>query len=227
MISIVLILRCGIPDDRCGSGASHVLKRTRLFILGICFCACLSPALALDQPLPPLNLTIKDLTPKFLAFYDEAKKENALPDRRWEIWKKDYDFAAIPPTPEGQQIARKLLDDAWSRYPAVIDRIRAGASGMTPDPNRTVRSIAELLRPEKPVNITLIVYVGGFENNAFTAAQDGKINVAVPIESDADWRALYMTHELTHGVHISMGSFSGGWIRSSGTTVLTEVWRCA
>jgi uncharacterized protein YjaZ len=31
-----------------------------------------------------------------------------------------------------------------------------------------------------------------------------------------------MTHELTHAVHISMGSFSGGWIRTIGTTVLTE-----
>jgi hypothetical protein len=29
-------------------------------------------------------------------------------------------------------------------------------------------------------------------------------------------------HEMTHAVHIGMGSFSGGWIRSVGTTVLTE-----
>ena len=191
-------------------------------LVAVCIGACSACVAAAEAPLPPLNLAIKDITPKFLAFYDQARKQNVSPDRRWEIWKKDYDFAAIPPTPEGQQIARKLLDDAWPRYPAVLDRIRAGASGMTPDPNRTVRSIAELLRPQKPVNITLIVYVGGFENNAFTAAQNGKINVAVPIESDPDWRALHMTHELTHGVHISMGSFSGGWIRSIGTTVLTE-----
>jgi hypothetical protein len=126
------------------------------------------------------------------------------------------------PLLEGQKIARKLLDDAWPRYPAVLDRIKAGASGITPDPNPTVRSVAELLEADKPVNITLIVYVGGFEGNAFTAAHNGKINVAVPIEDDIDSRALRMTHELTHGVHISMGSFSGGWIRTIGTTVLTE-----
>jgi hypothetical protein len=179
-------------------------------------------AVASGQTLPPINLTIKDLTPKFLSFYDQATKENASPDRRWQIWKKDYDFAAVPPTPEGQEIARKLLDQAWPRFPAALDRIRAGASGITPDPHETVRSIAGLLHPEKPVNITLIVYVGDFEGNAFTAAQNGKINVAVPIEDDVGSRAVRMTHELTHGVHISMGSFSGGWIRTIGTTVLTE-----
>ncbi len=82
--------------------------------------------------------------------------------------------------------------------------------------------IADLLRPDRPVNVTLLVYVGGLEGNAFTAAQDGKITVALAIEDDSDSRALRMTHELTHGIHISMGSFSGGWIRTIGTTVLTE-----
>ena len=172
--------------------------------------------------LPPLNLTIKDLTPKFLTFYNEATKEKASPDKRWELWKKDYDFAAVPPTPEGEEIAKKLLNDAWPRYPAVLDRIREGAAGLTPDPHATIRSIAELLRPERPVNVTLLVYVGGFEENAFTAAQGGKIMTAIPIEGDPNRRVILMTHELTHAVHISMGSFSGGWIRTIGTTVLTE-----
>jgi hypothetical protein len=173
-------------------------------------------------PLPALNLTIKDLTPKFLKFYDEARKENASPERRWELWKKDYDFAAVPPTPEGDEIAKKLLNEAWPRYPSVLDRIRKGAAGLTPDPHATIHSVAELLRPEKPVNVTLLVYVGGFEENAFTAAQNGKIMTAIPIEGDPNGRTMRMTHELTHAVHISMGSFSGGWIRTVGTTVLTE-----
>ena len=173
-------------------------------------------------PLPALNLTIKDLTPKFLQFYDEATNENASGERRWELWKKDYDFAAVPPTPDGEQMARKILDDAWPKYPGVLDRIRGGAASITPDPHMTLRRIAELLRPGKPVNITLLVYVGGLEGNAFTAAQGGKITTALPIEDDLATRALRMTHELTHAVHISMGSFSGGWIRSIGTTALTE-----
>ncbi len=182
----------------------------------------LVPGAVSSADLPDINLTIKDLTPRFLKFYDEAVKENASPDRRWELWKRDYDFAAVPPTAEGEQMARKILEDAWPKYPAVLDRIRGGAASLTPDPHETARKIADLLRPERPVNITLLVYVGGLEGNAFTAAQGGKITVALPIEDDTDSRALRMTHELTHGIHISMGSFSGGWIRTIGTTVLTE-----
>jgi hypothetical protein len=183
---------------------------------------CITTTEGAPEALPPLNLTVKDLTPKFLKFYDEATKENASPAKRWELWKKDYDFAAVPPTPQGEEIAKKLLNDAWPRYPGVLGRIRKGAARLTPDPHATIRSVAELLRPEKAVNVTLLVYVGGFEENAFTAAQEGKITTAVPIEDDPGGRAIRMTHELTHAVHISMGSFSGGWIRTIGTTVLTE-----
>jgi hypothetical protein len=194
----------------------------RLIAVGVSMLAAVSLAAQQPETLPALNLTIKDLTPKFLKFYDEAVKEHASPERRWELWKKEYDFAAVPPTPEGEKMARGILDDAWPKYPAVLDRIRAGASGITPEPHNTLRGIAELLRPEKPVNVTLLVYVGGLDGNAFTAAQNGKITTALPIEDDLATRALRMTHELTHAVHISMGSFSGGWIRTIGTTVLTE-----
>ena len=34
---------------------------------------------------PALNLTVKDLTPKFMTFFDEARRENASPERRWEL----------------------------------------------------------------------------------------------------------------------------------------------
>ncbi|KAF5407127.1 MAG: hypothetical protein Udaeo2_27880 [Candidatus Udaeobacter sp.] len=202
---------------------SSFVNRSFLLIVIVGFVVVSSStAQSSPPPLPPLNLTIKDLTPKFLQFYDEATKENASAERRWELWKKDYDFAAVPPTPEGEQMARKILDDAWPKYPGVLDRIRGGATSITPDPHVTLGKIAELLRPQRPVNITLLVYVGGLEGNAFTAAQDGKITTALPIEDDLATRALRMTHELTHAVHISMGSFSGGWIRTIGTTVLTE-----
>jgi hypothetical protein len=56
--------------------------------------------------LPPINLTIKDLAPKFLTFYDEATKAKASPARRWELWKKDYDFAAVPPTRKAKKSRR-------------------------------------------------------------------------------------------------------------------------
>jgi hypothetical protein len=171
---------------------------------------------------PAIELSVVDLTPKFLRFYDEAMRDHASPDARWLLWKRDYDFAAVPPTPAGQAMTRRMLDDAWPRYPAALDQIRAGAAGLTPDPYTTANAIAALLHPAAPVKLTLAVYVGAFEENAFTAAQGGTIMVAVPIEAASDHRTLRMTHEMTHAIHIGMGSFSGGWIRTVGTTVLTE-----
>ena len=206
---------------------------TRLLFATLCSLGCPvawaqgpAPSRASAVNLPPIVVTVKDLTPKFLEFYDEAVKENASPDRRWALWKEKYDFAAVPPTPEGDKIARSLLADAWPRYPGVMDRIRAGAADLTPGPEATVRSVAALLRPETPVHVRLLVFVGDLENNAFTAAQNGNITTAIPVEMDPGSRALIMTHELTHAVHISMGSFAGGWIRSVGTTVLTEGLAC-
>jgi hypothetical protein len=169
-----------------------------------------------------ITLTVTDLTPKFLAFYDAVEREQAGPERRWELWKELYDFAAVPPTEEGQAMARALLDKAWLRYPSLLAQIRAGAAAMSPKPEGTVRAIAELLRPQKPATVRLLIFVGGFEENAFTAAQNAGITVALPVEMSPEQRALVMTHELTHAVHIAMGSFSGGWQRSIGTTVLTE-----
>jgi hypothetical protein len=171
---------------------------------------------------PAINITVTDLTPKFLKFHDEATREQATPDQRWDLWKRDYNFAAVPPTPDGQAMARQLLDRAWPRYPAALGQIRAGAAGMTPDPKTTADMIAGLLKPATPIDISLVVYVGGFEENAFTAAMGNSIMVAVPIEATPDHRKLRMTHEMTHAIQIGMGSFSGGWIRTVGTTILTE-----
>ena len=178
--------------------------------------------LATTETAPEVQLTVKDLTPKFLLFYDDAMRQQTDADQRWLLWKKDYNFAAVPPTPAGQVMARHLLDAAWPRYPSVLERIRAGAAGMDPDPQTSLRAVAALLKPERPVKLTLAVYVGGFEENAFTSAVGGNILVAVPIEVTPQRRELSMVHEMTHGVQISMGSFSGGWIRTVGTTVLTE-----
>lgn len=189
------------------------------------FLAALGPlaAFAAACPAPSaIALTVNDLTPKFLAFHDAAQKERATPERRWQLFKQHYDFAAVPPTDEGQEMARKLLDEAWPRYGPVVARLRSGAGALEPAPADMVRSIAALLCPQRPGAVRLTTFVGGFEENAFTAAHAGRITVALPLEIDAGRRALLMAHELTHAVHIAMGSFAGGWVRSIGTTVLTE-----
>ena len=173
-------------------------------------------------PAPQVSITVKDLTPKFLAFYEAAQKQ-ADPDKRFALWKQMYGFAAVPPGPQGDAMARELLDHAWSGYPAVMDRIKAGLAGFDPPPETTLKRVADVLEPDGPVNITLLLYVGGLEKNAFTATgKEGVPTVAVSVEQDPADRGPIMTHEMVHAVQITMGTNSGGWVRTIGETALAE-----
>ena len=139
------------------------------------------------------------------------------------MWKQFYDFAAVPPTPEGDRIARDLLDKAWPRYAAALPAIRRGAAGIVPSPERTLEQVAGLLKPDAPAHLELIAYIGAFEDNAFTvAAEPGRPKVAIPVEMDARTRGPIMAHEFTHAVQIDIGTMRGGWERSVGETVLAE-----
>jgi len=53
-----------------------------------------------------------------------------------------YHFAAVPPTPEGDKMARDLLDRAWDRYPSVLEQIRLGARAA---------AARQLYEPETPL----------------------------------------------------------------------------
>jgi hypothetical protein len=157
-----------------------------------------------------------------MTFYRSATATPHTADERFALWKQDYGFAAVPPTPDGDKIARKLLDKAWPRYPAALPKIEAGASGVRPSPELTFHKVESLLRPDKPVQLKLVVYVGAFEGNAFTVGKDRQPTVAIPVEQDATERGPVMTHEFVHAVQISMGTNSGGWVRSIGETALAE-----
>lgn len=184
--------------------------------------ALAAPAAGLAAPEPQVSVTVKDLTPKFLAFYDKARKEKD-PDKRFALWKQMYGFAAVPPGPQGEAMARGLLDHAWSGYPAVMERIKAGLAGFDPPPETTLRRVAAVLKPDQPVKLELLLYVGGLEKNAFAApGKDGVPTVAVSVEADPAERGPVMTHEMVHAVQIDMGAMSGAWIRTIGETVLAE-----
>ncbi len=170
---------------------------------------------------PMVTLDVLDLTPKFLAFYDAAQKEHANADQRWELWKKMYGFAAVPPTPEGQAMARKLLDTAWPKYPAALGRIRQGPAAIVPKPQLALDQVATLLAVDVPIDVKLLVYVGGFEGNAFTTAgKDGAPTVAIPVEDEHP--GLLMTHEFTHAVEAEQAGLSLDWRRSIAHTIFTE-----
>jgi len=166
------------------------------------------------------TLHVADLSPRFLDFYQAAVGKD--PETRWKLWNEKYGFAAVPPTPEGLQIARKLLDEAWPRYADALPLIRKGVAAMEPRPEAVLAKVADLLGLEGPFEMQVTAYVGAFDGNAFTAAQGHQPMVAVPLEMDAAQRALVFPHEMTHAVHIATAKLSGGWERSIAETIMQE-----
>lgn len=168
-----------------------------------------------------LKITLIDYAPRFLDFYAAARDE-ADADKRFALWKARYGFAAVPPGPQGDAIARQLLDDAWAKYPAALPTVEAGATAMRPDALSMLKKIAAVLQLEGPVDIRVLTYVGGFEGNAFTAGEKGKPLVAIPLEISPEEREPLFAHEMTHAVHMLTAGLSGGWERTIGMTVIQE-----
>jgi len=168
-----------------------------------------------------VELEIVDLTPRFLDFYVAAREQRAGPELRWQLWQERYGFAAVPPTPDGRELARRLLEEAWDRYPEVIDRIRAGAAGLQPAPLPVLQRVIALLRCPA-VAVRLVVFVGFLEGNAFGYGHEGRPTVCIPVEQDPTARELTLPHEFTHAVHLVTAGLSGGWERPVAQIVMEE-----
>lgn len=175
----------------------------------------------ITQSVGELTVTLIDYSPRFLDFYALAKDEKDA-DRRFELWKARYGFAAVPPGPQGEAIARQLLDGAWPKYPVILPTVEAGATAMRPDALSVLEKVAAVLKPEGPVDVRVIAYVGGFEGNAFTAGEKGKPLVAIPLELSPEEREPVFAHEMIHAVHMLTAGLSGGWERTIGMTVIQE-----
>lgn len=167
-----------------------------------------------------LTVEVVDMSPRFLAFYEAAKSAPDA-DARFKVWQELYGFAAVPPTPEGQVMARRLVDAAWPNYGKAVPVAEAGAAGMQPQPLPILHRVAEVLKLDAPAKIQLITFIGGFENNAFSfRAKDP--TVALPLEIDPAVRARSLAHEGAHAVHMQIAKLSGGWQRSVAATMLQE-----
>ena len=162
------------------------------------------------------TVEITDLSQKFVDFYNSSVAEHADPDRRWELWKSKYDFAAVPPIPAGQKMAREQLDAAWAKYPEAMSQIRLGAAALAPSPQERLTEVATLLGAQGPVRIRLIAFVGTFRRSAFSMGlKDGVSTIAIPLEDSAQDHALDMTHEFTHAVQMQEGGWTGQSVASA------------
>lgn len=169
-----------------------------------------------------VTISVIDLTPRFLDFYEKAAKPGVTPDQRFALWEEFYGFAAVPPTPEGKAMARELLDEAWDKYPAALDVIRRGAGGMKPSPEVVVAEVRQLLGHEGPFKVRYVTYVGGFDNNAFVGGAGDTLMIAMPVEMSEEERLRTLRHEMTHAVHTVVAKLSGGWERSVAELMVQE-----
>ncbi|WP_188208235.1 hypothetical protein [Alkalibacillus aidingensis] len=166
------------------------------------------------------HIEVVNLAPKFLEFYQRANREGVDCEERWELWQKHYNFAAVPPGDEGKKMARKILDENWVKYRENIDYIK----DWQPDSNAIEQYLSEiksLLGYEQPINMMIIYFVGGFENNPFVAPYDeGRIALCLPIESEISSITLY--HEITHIVHLKTANLTQAWERTIASTIIQE-----
>lgn len=162
-----------------------------------------------------------DLTPRFLAFHERARAEPDA-ERRWELWREAYGFAAVPPTPADQEMARRLLEEAWERYGPALPLIRRGADDLFADAGVQLSRVRTLLQTRARVPLRLVGYVGGFEHNAFVADAGEALHICIPVEMPRQVRLPVLAHELTHAVHLPASGSSGGWPRPLMETILQE-----
>lgn len=179
------------------------------------------PPVRSEQAQGNLRIEIVDLTPRFLAFYETARQERD-PSARFARWREHYGFAAVPPGSRGEEMARRLLDQAWPLYAANLPLIRKGAAAFGDEPMRILADVARVLGADQPVRVRLVAFVGGFEDNAFAARIEGVPTVNFPVEMPAERRPVTMAHELTHAVHMDLAKLSGGWERSIAATMIQE-----
>lgn len=169
------------------------------------------------------EITVFNLVPKFLSFYEKAKDPAIDEATRWSLWKEHYNFASVPPGEQGQQMARNLLANAWDKYHDHIAKIEQWS------PKSTVESIHDylnkiksLVRYDGSVKLVIIFFVGGFENNAFVTAYDNeRVALCLPVE-DKGITDIILSHELTHIVHSYTANLSMNWERTIASTILQE-----
>lgn len=167
-----------------------------------------------------LTVETLDLSPQFLAFW-RAAQTAADAEARWALWQSHYGFAAVPPTAQGQQMARTRLESIWTRYADAIPAAEAGLAGKGDTPFQALEAVAGLLGLDVAATIQITGFIGMFEGNAF-AFRGRYPTLNLPLEIENGRLRLQAAHEGTHVIQMTLNGASGGWVRSVATTILQE-----
>jgi hypothetical protein len=171
----------------------------------------------------PHVLDIDNRVGKFETFYADATAKPLNANARFKLWQKEDGLAAVPPGPQGDAMARQLLDAAWDKYPPLIARLPA----LTKSAEETARTLFakdnEILgTADTPIRARIVLYVGQFDNNAFTAPpMDGKpATVLMPVENIN--LKIATAHELTHAIHLQLAGVKNSFGAPVGETMFLE-----
>jgi len=172
---------------------------------------------------PLHRLDVVDRVPKFVSFYEAASRTASSEQERWDLWQRLDGIAAVPPGPDGQAMARRLLDAAWPRYDALVPRLSALTTDVTEDAQSDFSKINELYADsDTAIETRLVLYVGQFDNNSYSIppATDSPATVVFPVENVLGTLAL--AHELAHTVNAQLSHAQNGFGQPVGETVFLE-----
>ncbi|MEO6913277.1 MAG: DUF2268 domain-containing putative Zn-dependent protease [Candidatus Baltobacteraceae bacterium] len=169
------------------------------------------------------TLTIDNRVPRFQRFYESATKDRSNESKRWALWKQEYNFAAVPPTADGDLIARTQLDAAWSKYTILESKLSADTKSAELLAQTTFYRVVAILDPQAtPVHARLLLFVGQFDNNAFSVpAMDGKPPTSV-IPVEAQHLDVLLAHELSHAVDFQLAHVKNSFGAPIGETMFLE-----
>jgi len=190
------------------------------------FAVVLTLAVAIPVPAhsaSPVTLRIKNDVPKFVRFYRDASRPGVTEAQRWALWQKEYGMAAVPPTPDGEKLARTQLDAAWPKYAALMPALPRLTAAATANAKVAAQHIAGILDPQrKPVTIELVLYVGQFDGNAFSIPpmHGAPSETLMPVE--AAGVKLLLAHELSHDVHFEIAGVKNSFGAPLGETIFLE-----
>ena len=168
-------------------------------------------------------LDIDNRVSKFELFYMHATAKPLDPGMRFKLWQKEDGLAAVPPGPAGDAMARKLLDAAWDRYPALQPRLGALENTAVHTAHEMFTRDNDILgTANDPIRSRLVLYVGQFDNNAFTVPpMDGKpATVLMPVENTN--LKIALAHELAHSIHLQLARVKNAFGAPVGETVFLE-----
>ncbi|MBV8659663.1 MAG: hypothetical protein JO142_17720 [Burkholderiales bacterium] len=178
------------------------------------------PATKQDAQPVPIQTHLRDISIRFVDFYDRASKPAPVPPAppaAPAAPAADGKQAAVapvaPPAPvESEQdrrwrffkqaygfsaqpddaATRVALEAAWPRYEAVMPQIRAGYDSIAPEWSSITTGVVSrlALAGSKPFEFRVVSYVGTFEGKVWTAQEGDLLNVYLPLEVSPDARML-------------------------------------